>query len=46
MNNKILTQVNKLFKDDGIHDTFIDDIKIYATSKYDPLLLFMMYVLF
>lgn len=37
MNKKILNQVNKLFKYDGIHDTFLNDIKIYTTSKYDPL---------
>jgi len=37
MNNKILNEVNKLFKNDGIHDTFLNDIKIYTTSKYDPL---------
>jgi len=37
MNKEILTQVNKLFKNDGIHDTFLNDVKIYATSKFDPL---------
>lgn len=37
MNQKILTQVNKLFKEDGVHDTFLDDVKIFTTSKYDPL---------
>ena len=37
MNKKILKQVNKLFNNDGIHDTFSNDIKIYTTSKYDPL---------
>ena len=37
MNKKILNQVNKLYKYDGIHDTFLNDIKIYTTSKYDPL---------
>ena len=37
MNKKILTQAHKLFTDDGIHDTFLDDVKIYTTSKYDPL---------
>ena len=37
MNKKILTQVNKLFKNDGIHDTFLNDVKIYTTSTYDPL---------
>ncbi len=37
MNQQILTQVNKLFKGDGVHDTFLEDIKIYTTSKYDPL---------
>jgi len=37
MNKKILTQANKLFQNDGIHDTFLNDVKIYATSKYDPL---------
>ena len=37
MNQKILKQVNKLFKGDGIHDTLLNDIKIYTTSKYDPL---------
>jgi AraC-like DNA-binding protein len=36
MNNKILKQVNKLFKNDGIHNTFLNGIKIYTTSKYDP----------
>jgi AraC-like DNA-binding protein len=36
MNKKILTQVNKLFNNDGIHDTFLNDVKIYTTSKYDP----------
>lgn len=37
MNKKILMQVNKLFQNDGIHDTFLNDVKIYTTSKYDPL---------
>ncbi len=37
MKKEILTQVNKLFKEDGIHDTFLNDVKIYTTSKYDPL---------
>ena len=36
MNKEIITQVNKLFKNDGIHDTFLDDVKIYTTSQYDP----------
>jgi len=37
MNTKIIKQVNKLFKNDGIHDTFLNSVKIYTTSKYDPL---------
>lgn len=37
MNQKILTQVNKLFIEDGVHDTFLNDVKIFTTSKYDPL---------
>ncbi len=37
MNQNILSKVNQLFKNDGIHDTFLDDVKIYSTSKYDPL---------
>ena len=37
MNQKILSKVNQLFKNDGIHDTFLNDVKIYTTSKYDPL---------
>ena len=37
MNKKIITQVKKLFKNDGIYDTFIEDVKIYSTSEYDPL---------
>jgi AraC-like DNA-binding protein len=41
MNKKIITQVNKLFNDDGIHDTFLSDVKIYTTSKYDPLTPFL-----
>lgn len=41
MNKKILTQVHKLFKNDGIHDTNIKGVKIYATSSYDPLTPFL-----
>jgi AraC-like DNA-binding protein len=37
MNEKILKQVKKFFNTDGIHDTFLNDVKIYTTSKYDPL---------
>jgi AraC-like DNA-binding protein len=37
MNKNILSKVNLLFKNDGIHDTFLDNVKIYSTSKYDPL---------
>lgn len=37
MNKNILTQVKKLYENDGIHDTFLDDIKIYTTSQFDPL---------
>ena len=37
MNHSIIKQVNRLFKDDGIHDTFLDDVKIYTTSQFDPL---------
>jgi len=37
MNIEILNQVNKLFKNDGIHDTFLKGVKIYTTSQYDPL---------
>ena len=37
MNTKVLKEVNKLFKNDGIHDTSLNDVKIYTTSKYDPL---------
>lgn len=37
MNKKIITLVKKLFKNDGIYDTFIEDVKIYSTSEYDPL---------
>jgi len=37
MNKKIITQAKKLFKNDGIYDTFIEDVKIYSTSEYDPL---------
>ncbi|MDX9960034.1 MAG: AraC family transcriptional regulator [Aliarcobacter sp.] len=37
MKQKILNQVNKLFKNDGIHDTLLNGVKIYTTSKYDPL---------
>lgn len=37
MNQKILTQANKFFDGDGLHDTKLNDIKIYTTSKYDPL---------
>jgi len=37
MNKEVLEQVNKLFKNDGIHDTFLNDVKIYSTSTYDPL---------
>ena len=36
MNQKILSQANKLFKNDGLHDTFLNDVKIYSASKYDP----------
>ncbi len=37
MNKNILTQANKLFTGDGVHDTFLNDVKIFTTSKYDPL---------
>jgi AraC-like DNA-binding protein len=37
MNQNILNKVNHLFKNDGIHDTYLNDVKIYTTSKYDPL---------
>lgn len=37
MNKEILEQVNKLFTNDGLHDTLLNNIKIYTTSKYDPL---------
>ena len=37
MKQKILNQVNKLFKNDGIHDTLLNGVKIYTTSKYDTL---------
>ena len=37
MKQKILNKVNKLFKNDGIHDTLLNGVKIYTTSKYDPL---------
>lgn len=37
MNQNILSKANKLFKNDGLHDTFLNDVKIYSTSKYDPL---------
>ena len=37
MNKEIIYEVNKLFKNDGIHDTFLEGVKIYTTSKYDPL---------
>lgn len=36
MNKNILLQVNKLFKNDGIHDTFLDEIKIFKTTTYEP----------
>jgi len=37
MNQNILNKVHCLFNNDGIHDTFLNDVKIYSTSKYDPL---------
>ncbi len=37
MNKDILKQVNKIFQNDGLHDTFLNDVKIYSSSKYDPL---------
>ena len=37
MNKEILNEVNKLFQNDGINDTFLNDVKIYTTSKYEPL---------
>ncbi len=36
MNKKILSQVNKLIQEDGLYDTFLDDVKIFKTSKYTP----------
>ena len=37
MNKEIIYEVNKLLKNDGIHDTLLNGVKIYTTSKYDPL---------
>lgn len=36
MNKNILLQVNKLLKKDGLHDTFLDEIKLFKTTTYEP----------
>jgi AraC-like DNA-binding protein len=36
MNNNILNQVNRLFKDEGLHDTFLENVKIFKTSTSTP----------
>ncbi len=37
MKKEIITEANKLFEKDGVHDTYLREVKIYTTSKYDPL---------
>ena len=36
MNNDILQQSHKLLKDDGLHDTFLNDVKLFKTTTYTP----------
>ncbi|AXH15503.1 AraC family transcriptional regulator [Malaciobacter mytili] len=36
MNNKILNEANKLIKEDGLYNTFINDIKLYKTQSFCP----------
>ena len=36
MNNMILKQVNTLYKKDGLHNTLINNVKIFKTSKSTP----------
>lgn len=36
MNNAILKQANKLFLRDGLHNTFLNDIKLFKTTTYAP----------
>jgi len=36
MNKNILQQVNTLFKEDGLHDTFLNNIKIFKTTISTP----------
>jgi hypothetical protein len=35
MNKNILLQANKLLKEDGLHDTFLSEIKLFKTTTYE-----------
>lgn len=35
MNKNILLQANKLLKEDGLHDTFLREIKLFKTTTYE-----------
>lgn len=35
MNKNILRQVNRLVKEDGLHDTFLSEIKLFKTTTYE-----------
>lgn len=35
MNKDILLQANKLFKKDGLHDTFLREVKLFKTTTYE-----------
>ncbi len=35
MTNKILKQANKFLEHEGMHDTNLDDVKLYRCSTYD-----------
>ncbi len=36
MNKKILKQINKLYSKNGLHETFLNEIKIFKTTSYTP----------
>jgi len=36
MNKNILTKVDKLFPEDGLHSTLLDNVKLYKTTQYNP----------
>ena len=34
MNKEILKQANKLLKNNGLHDTFLNEVKLFKTTTY------------